>query len=69
MYNWAADLIFGEFAGELNDVPEPPEWIQHHVEEKCKPYMLEAMIATQPCGISFTEPKEDSNESRYPVLA
>ena len=69
MYNWAADLIFGEFAGELNDVPEPPEWIKHHVEEKCKPYMLETMIATQPCGISFTEPKGDSNESRYPVLA
>ncbi len=47
MYNWAAPIIFGEFTGELNDVPEPPEWIKRKIEEKCKPYALEAMLATQ----------------------
>lgn len=55
MYNCAAPIIFGKFAGELNDVPEPPEWIKKKVEKKCKPYMIEAMIATQPCGIFYAK--------------
>ena len=53
MYNWAAPIVFGEFAGELNDVPVPTEWIKRHVEEKCKPYRIEAAIATQPCGFLY----------------
>ena len=57
MYNWAATIIFGEFAGELNDVPEPPEWIKRQVERKCKPYLVEAMVATQPCGFTFVNLK------------
>lgn len=58
MYNWAAPIIFGEFAGELNDVPEPPEWIKRQVERKCEPYKIEAMIAIQPCGIFYVQNKE-----------
>ena len=50
MYNWAAPIIFGEFAGELNDVPDPPAWLKHEVEERCNPYILEAAFATHPCG-------------------
>mgnify|MGYP002699852889 CR=1 FL=1 len=57
MYNCAAPIIFGEFAGELNNVPDPPLWIRRKIEEKCKPYMLEAAIATQPCGDFFTQSK------------
>ncbi len=57
MYNCAAPIIFGEFAGELNDVPEPPAWIKKKIEEKCKPYMLEALIATQPYGIFYAQKK------------
>ena len=57
MYNWAAPIIFGEFAGELNDVPEAPEWIKRQVERKCKPYLVEAMVATQPCGFTFVNLK------------
>lgn len=57
MYNYASILLFGEFAGHKNDVPDPPEWIKQRVEEKCKPYMLEAMIATQPCGITIAQTK------------
>ena len=60
MYNWATPIIFGEFAGELNDVPEPPEWIKRQVERKCEPYKIEAMIATQPCGIFYTQNKEEA---------
>lgn len=58
MYNWAAPIIFGEFAGELNDVPEPPEWIKRQVERKCEAYKIEAMIAIQPCGIFYVQNKE-----------
>lgn len=58
MYNWATPIIFGEFAGELNDVPEPPEWIKRQVERKCEPYKIEAMIAIQPCGIFYVQNKE-----------
>lgn len=50
MYNWAAEIIFGEFAGELNDVPEPSADIKHQVEEKCKPFISEAKIAKQRVG-------------------
>lgn len=52
MYNWAATIIFGEYAGELNDVPEAPAMVKKQVEEKCKPYLIESMIATQPCGFT-----------------
>lgn len=47
MYNWAAPLIFGQFAGELNPVPEPPDWIKIQVEARCHPYLPEAKKATQ----------------------
>lgn len=57
MYNWAAPIIFGKFARELNDVPEPPAWIKQKIEEKCKPYMYEAAIATQSCGDFFAQSK------------
>ena len=40
-YNVAAKLLFGEFAGELNDVPPASETIISKVYEKCRPYILE----------------------------
>lgn len=57
MYNYAAALIFREYAGELNDVPDAPEWVKRMIEKKCKPYLLESEIATQPCGIFYAQKK------------
>ena len=57
MYNWAAIIIFGEFTGELNVVPEPSDKIKHLVEEKCKPYLLEAEVAAQPCSFLYLQRK------------
>lgn len=51
MYNWAAMLLFREFAGHRNDVPEPTEKIKHQVTEKCLPFMADADLATQACSL------------------
>ena len=39
MYNVAARYLFGEYVGELNDVPDPPQGIIDSVIEKCQKYM------------------------------
>ena len=49
-YNIAADLIFGEFRGHVNDVPDPPLSLTKLITQRCKPYINEALEATQPCG-------------------
>lgn len=51
MYNHAAMLLFGEFAGYKNGVPEPSEKLKRKIERKCRPYMEEASKAAQPCGL------------------
>lgn len=51
MYNHAAMLLFGEFAGHKNGVPEPSEKLKRKIEGKCRPYMEEASKAAQPCGL------------------
>lgn len=51
MYNLAADMLFREFAGHHNDVPEPSEKIKKQVTEKCMPFMAAADLATQSCGL------------------
>lgn len=71
MYNEAAKILYGDFAGELNDVPEPiSEEIRKAVYEKCQPYitLAESIIqpitisskATQPCGIFYVQNKEEA---------
>lgn len=53
MYNEAAKLLYGEFAGELNDVPvETPEHIKKAVYEKCKPYFTLSESIVQPVTLS-----------------
>lgn len=47
-YNIASRLLFGEFAGQRNDVPPPSEELLRSVYEKCLPYFEQARIATQP---------------------
>ncbi len=48
MYNHAAKLLFGEFVGELNNVPEPTQEIKKLVEKRCKPHIKYAMEVTAP---------------------
>lgn len=45
MYNVAARYFFGEYVGELNDVPDPPQDVINGVINKCKKYK-EAPAAT-----------------------
>ena len=49
MRNYAAQLLFREYCGALNPVPEAPAHIKAKVERKLMPYMEQALIATQPC--------------------
>lgn len=49
-YNYAAELIFGDYRGHVNDVPEPPDELKSIIEKRCRPYRFESMLATQPCG-------------------
>ena len=46
MYNHAARLLYGEFVGELNDVPEADPETKRCVEELCEPYMEIAAVVT-----------------------
>lgn len=56
MYNVGAELLFREFAGHHNDVPEPSIELRRTVAEKCLPFMADADLATQGCGL-FSCPK------------
>jgi hypothetical protein len=38
MYNIGAQFLFGEYVGELNDVPPPSEDLVRQVMEKCQKY-------------------------------
>ena len=48
MYNHAARLLFGEFVGELNAVPDAAPNIKRLVEDLCLPYMKIASEVTAP---------------------
>lgn len=39
MYNIAAAFFFGDYVGELNDVPDPPEDLVDRIIAKCKKYL------------------------------
>ena len=49
-YNYASQILFGEFAGQRNGVPEPSDVLKEIVEKKCEPYIEQAKVATQLCG-------------------
>lgn len=53
MYNIAAQLLFGEYVGHLNDVTAPSLELIQKVEEKCNLYKATADLATQPVGSLF----------------
>ena len=47
-YNIARAFLFGDFAGHKNDVPEPSFQLIASVEDKCRPYLTEALQARNP---------------------
>lgn len=49
MYNIASQILFGEYHGQLNDVPDAPTEIYSRIEHKCRPYTMASMIAQMPC--------------------
>lgn len=58
MYNIGSELIFREFAGHHNNVPEPSIELRKMVTEKCLPFMADADLATQACSL-FSCPNEN----------
>lgn len=56
-YNYAADLLFKEYNGFRNDVPEATEKIKRVVRRYCKQLMDEAEVATRP--VVFCEDKQE----------
>jgi len=45
-YNYASQLLFRDFCGYQNPVPEPSAWLKRLIDEKCSPYMTIADKAT-----------------------
>ena len=45
MYNYASELLFGEYVGYRNKVSPPSEKLKEQVEERCRPYTNESFIA------------------------
>ena len=54
MYNCAAQILHGEFVGELNDVPFPSQEIWTQVENQCRPYLGLAEQVTTSCKSEST---------------
>ena len=48
LYNYASELLFREFAGHRNDVPDADGDAKLRVEKKLHPYRTASMIATMP---------------------
>ena len=48
MYNIASSILFGEFCGEKNDVPEPTEELKQQIITICMPYIDLAKSITKP---------------------
>jgi len=48
MHNIAAKLLHGDYAGHMNEVPEPSQEVIDHVYFKCAPFLEAARIAQLP---------------------
>lgn len=53
IYNIAAMLLFGEFVGEMNDVPEPPLDLIKQVEKRYKLKMESRLLVANACDYFF----------------
>jgi len=50
-YNYASELLFGEFCGYRNPVPEASLALKKHIEKKCQKYLQAAAEATKKVAI------------------
>jgi len=55
LYNIAADFLFGEYRGHVNDVPKPEGWMRLNVVKRLKPYMKESEVARRNPGYFISE--------------
>jgi len=46
MYNIASEMLFREYGGHKNDVAPPSIQMRRRIEEKCSPFLTQALIAT-----------------------
>ena len=46
MYNIASEILFREYGGHKNDVAPPSIQMRNRIEEKCSPFLTQALIAT-----------------------
>ncbi len=51
MYNLASKILFGEYRGHQNDVPPATTELQKRIQIKCRPYMVDSLLAQMPCVI------------------
>jgi len=49
MYNIASLLLFGEYRGHQNDVPSANTELKNRIYIKCRPYMVDSLMAQMPC--------------------
>lgn len=54
-YNYACELLRGEYAGELNDVPDAPCELKERVYRKCLPFMNAETIAAAEAAFLLKE--------------
>jgi hypothetical protein len=62
MHDIASKILFGEFAGYQNNVPEATKELKEHIKILLKPYMEESREATQECGLSLYHQKSMLNK-------
>ena len=51
MYNLASKILFGEYRGHQNDVPPASTELKNRIQIKCRPYMVDSLLAQMPCAI------------------
>lgn len=54
-FNYGAKLLFKEYAGYLNDVPDASEEIKQEVYKRCEPYLYDSYVATNQVAISLSK--------------
>lgn len=54
-YNYACELLRGEYAGERNDVPDAPDELKARVYRKCLPHMNTEMVTAAKAAFLLKE--------------
>lgn len=54
-YNIASAILFDEYRGHRNEVPNPEPWVELIVRKRLRPYLQEAEEATRDRGLSLAK--------------